>query len=332
MGRHNGSWSPVYGQAWTHPKTGRASAWLVVHGKRITSAIAPFLVLGWLNRLCVWCLGNSETGSLAGLSAARIATLAWPEAIEGGMPAPKAGEAILGALRAGGFVVGDPPRIHDFADHHSRILKERTRKRHDHDAIDGIGAEDSADHSAERGAEHSAEPSASTGSGSGSGTGSGTGSGSGRAAAAALLPEFRDRIRWHGTDEPILKALDDFAAAGMDPAEIRAAMDRHAAVGLKPLSLRDAVLEARRRAGRRPAPDPCIDCRAAPRAPGRAVCHTCAAPARERATAATEAAPAAPEAPERGYRVNPAVQSCAPRRPTWRTVRRPSRIPFDPEE
>jgi uncharacterized protein YdaU (DUF1376 family) len=45
-----------------------------------------------------------------------------------------------------------------------------------------------------------------------------------------------------------------------------------------------------------------------------------------------EAAPAAPEAPERGYRVNPAVQSCAPRRPTWRTVRKPGRIPFDPEE
>lgn len=125
MGKRNGTWSPIYGQAWTHHKTATAAAWLVKHGRRITAAVAPFLILGWLNRLNLWCLANSEHGSLAGLSHARVATIAWPEAIEDGAVAQKAGESILGALRAGGFVEGEPPRVHEFDAFHAGILHNR---------------------------------------------------------------------------------------------------------------------------------------------------------------------------------------------------------------
>jgi hypothetical protein len=161
-----------------------AAAWLVQHGKRVPPGVAPFLVIGWLNRLCLWCLSYSESGSLSGLSLGRVGTLAWPEAIEDGMSAAKAGEAILGSLRAGGFIEGEPPAIHDFADHHARILKERVRKRDDHDQMDGTGryqnaersaphsAEGSAPQSAERSADSPAEGSAHTGTGTGTGTGS----------------------------------------------------------------------------------------------------------------------------------------------------------------
>lgn len=126
MGKHNGSWSPIYGQAWTHAKTLAACEWLVENGKRISPDFAPFLVLGWLNRLCIWCIDNRRAdGSLAGLTPARLAAIAWPEAIEGGARASTAGETMLGALRVGGFVEGEPATIHDFYDHHGALLALR---------------------------------------------------------------------------------------------------------------------------------------------------------------------------------------------------------------
>lgn len=157
MGRNNGTWSPLYGQAWDHPKTAAAAAHVVANGRGIPEECAPSVVLGWLNRICIWCLNNGETGSTRALTAGRLATIAWPEGLAAGRNVLRTGELIRGALRAGGFLEDglDGERVHDFGDHHARILKERQRKREAKDA------EDSADHSAERsadqGAEHSAE-------------------------------------------------------------------------------------------------------------------------------------------------------------------------------
>jgi len=158
MGRKNGTWSPIYGQAWDHRKTAAAAAHVVAHGRGIPEECAPSVVLGWLNRICIWCLSNGETGSTKTLTAGRLATIAWPEGLAAGRHVLRTGELVRGALRAGGFLEDGPDGevVHDFDEHHARILKERRRKREDKDA------EDSADHSAERGAEDSADHSAPT--------------------------------------------------------------------------------------------------------------------------------------------------------------------------
>lgn len=176
----NGTWSPIYGPAWVHPKT-RAAADRVAQARPRLSvrAVAPFLVLGWLNRLNVWLLGNDTSGRTAGLSDVFLATVAWPEAIEDGAPPAKLGALIRGALRAGGFLENGPDgeRVHQFREFHGRILSDRERHGADDDAPptppspgepspDGAtedSAEGSADHSAEHSADGSADPSAARG-------------------------------------------------------------------------------------------------------------------------------------------------------------------------
>ncbi len=156
MGRKNGTWSPIYGQAWDHHKTAAAAAYAAKHGRSIPTDCAPSVVLGWLNRICLWCLANGETGVTATLSTGRLATIAWPEGLAAGRNVLRTGELIRATLRAGGFLEDGPDgeRVHDFADHHARILKERRRKR---DAKDG---EDEPDESADDPAPRSAPPSA----------------------------------------------------------------------------------------------------------------------------------------------------------------------------
>src|SRR5688572_4739865 len=88
MARKNGTWSPIYGQAWSHEKTARAASVVASAGNH--RRYAPFLVLGWVNRLNIWCLENHRNGGeTATLSDARMGTIAWPEAVEGGMSAAK---------------------------------------------------------------------------------------------------------------------------------------------------------------------------------------------------------------------------------------------------
>ena len=66
MPRHNGTWSPIYGQAWDHAKTRAAVEVVLAAGHR--PMYAHSLVIGWLNRLNLWCLRGSESGRIAHLA------------------------------------------------------------------------------------------------------------------------------------------------------------------------------------------------------------------------------------------------------------------------
>lgn len=194
MTRAAGSWSPIYGQAWTHPKTRRAVAALLKADKRARAEAAPFLVLGWLNRLCLWALANNEAGIVGGLSDVMLATVAWPEGIEARGNARAVGALVRAALRAGGFLEGDgeAEKIHDFRAHHRRVIGDRERKRRE---------EEAAEHSAE----HSAELDAETSDATGTGTGIGNGNGSGRGAeeARGIVPIEAFPVE----DRPIIEAI-----------------------------------------------------------------------------------------------------------------------------
>lgn len=138
----NGPWSPIYGQAWTHQQTRRSSAVVRERVRRPTTAeVAPFLILGWLNRINVWCLANDESGGIAGLSNVLLATVAWPEAIEGGRRPADIGALIRDALHAGGFLdgSGEDERVHNFGRHHARLLKDRNYRRSDDESGDESG-------------------------------------------------------------------------------------------------------------------------------------------------------------------------------------------------
>ena len=128
--RHNGPWSPVYGQAWDHEKTSRAVDFVVANDRKIPRDCAPSVVLGWLNRLNVWCLSNHEGGYVGALPDAKLAMVAWPEGVESRI-ASRIGATIRGALRAGGFLEGPIASevIHEFRWHHRGILRKRDEKR-----------------------------------------------------------------------------------------------------------------------------------------------------------------------------------------------------------
>lgn len=157
MSRKNGTWSPTYAQAWGHAKTKRAVAHAIERGIRAESA--PFLVLGWLNRINCWCLSTEESGRTAGLSDTSLAAVAWPEAIDTGRHPAKAGAIVRGALRAGGFLEGGPDdeHVHEFESYHRSVLWDRKRKR-----AGGDSAEGSVESSVEGSVERSVEPSVDT--------------------------------------------------------------------------------------------------------------------------------------------------------------------------
>lgn len=160
MARKNGPWSPLYGQAWTHEKTRRGSLVVAESGHR--AEYAPFLLLGWLNRINVWCLSNNEKGQTSALTDVLLATVAWPEAIEAGRNPKKVGATIRAALRSGGYLedVDGVEVVHEFVQFHAAFLGDRWRKRKaadsaEHSAEDST--EDSPEDSPEPSAEHSAE-------------------------------------------------------------------------------------------------------------------------------------------------------------------------------
>lgn len=159
--RHNGPWSPLYGQAWDHAKTHAAVSHLVSIDRKVPRECATAVILGWLVRLNIWCLANNEDGVVGGLPDVRIALIAWPEAVEARSNTVKLGAEIRDVLRVAGFLEGSgsAERIHEFRWHHRGILRERDRKR---------GGRDS-DFSADDSAEHSADDSADTPADSGSG-------------------------------------------------------------------------------------------------------------------------------------------------------------------
>ena len=155
----NGTWSPIYGQAWSHPKTERACKAVQDAGHK--PRYAPFLVLGWLHRLNIWCLANSTSGVVTALSDAKLAAVAWPEAFDDGIPPSRAGGLVRSALRGGGFLEDSPEgeRVHEFRAFHARILSDRERHVGDDDS-DDTKTPPEGDHSAEGSAERSAESSA----------------------------------------------------------------------------------------------------------------------------------------------------------------------------
>lgn len=160
----NGPWSPIYGQAWTHQQTRASSAVVREQVKRPTTPeVAPFLVLGWLNRINIWCLANNEQGGIGGLSDVMLAAVAWPEAIEAGRRPAEVGQAIRAALRAGAFLdgAGEEERVHNFRRHHARLLGDRDNKRSAEDSTEE-SADGSTEASTDTSTDGSTEPSRST--------------------------------------------------------------------------------------------------------------------------------------------------------------------------
>ena len=151
MGRKNGTWSPIYGQAWTHAKTARAADVVTKAGHR--PRYAAFLVLGWLHRLNIWCLANDERGVVATLSDAKIAAAVWPESLDDGLTPRRAGQLVRAALRAGGFLEDGPDgeQVHEFRAFHARLLKDRGYQRErDEESPDSppdLSGDTSGDHS-----------------------------------------------------------------------------------------------------------------------------------------------------------------------------------------
>ncbi|MCA9317780.1 MAG: hypothetical protein KDB73_20010, partial [Planctomycetes bacterium] len=284
MGRHNGTWSPIYGQVWTHPKTSRAADHARLAMRGVRADVAPFLVVGWLNRVCLWCLANGETGHTGTLSDARMAALAWPEALESGARAARVGAVVRGSLRAGGFLtgVGADERVHDFLDHHARLLKERRRKRNYDDARDAgeedasepeARAEDSAEGSAERPAESSAEPGAEARAEPSARTDTDTDTdtdisppsppagGGARASHAPSESELAAKLaaRLGSSLRVCRKQVDALRDAGWTPARIADAIAAQAEAGLPPWDWTRRVLQAGAERQRRRAPR-CAHC------------------------------------------------------------------------
>lgn len=260
----NGTWSPIYGQAWTHPKTERACKTVQDAGHK--PRYAPFLVLGWLHRLNIWCLANSTSGVVSALTDAKLAAVVWPEAFDDGIPPTRAGQLVRGALRQGGFLEDslEGERVHEFRAFHARILSDRERHVEGDESDDAKGprdGEDSAEGSAEDSAERSAE---------GSAEDSVEGSaaiGSDRIGSDLKIPHKPPTGgRKRRPPDPVVEALRDrigcspeWAASqvralrtdGWSDQRIRDAIETHGAPGLAPWAWTERVIAA---SGSRPAP------------------------------------------------------------------------------
>lgn len=265
MGSHNGTYVPWHETFWTHPKTRAACAVLVE--ERIAPEVAPALVGRWLHGLSCWCLRTGDEGTTGGLPDAELAQIAWPEAVAQGRKRPAAiGALIRRALRTpapgmGAYLEGEgaAEAIHDFEDHNRGILYDRRRRRESRrqgqpppdaprtqQAPDAVGV-----------------PGRVPGQVLGHVPGQ---SDDGSAARPSLARASGKR-----------QAASGFAGGG-DRAADGPPEGPAARGGGRPLSIEEQ--DRRRLANEQAASARCSDCRSAPRAPGRAVCASCAAPRR----------------------------------------------------
>lgn len=134
MGKHNGTYVPWHESFWTHRKT-KAAAKALADAGLVEHDVAACLVARALHALACWALRDGDTGSLASLSDAQLAMVAWPEAIEAGQSPTTIGNALRTTLRMAGFLDGQPGQetIHDFEDFNDGVLTNRriarTRRR-----------------------------------------------------------------------------------------------------------------------------------------------------------------------------------------------------------
>jgi len=106
-----GTWVPLYGNVFTHPKVTSAA-------RRLTRGDCEKLV-GHLARLWTWAIDHAETGDLSHLRARAIATAAGWTGDEH--------RFVKVLLAVGLFDAG--PRIHEFSDYAGRLAERRKRDR-----------------------------------------------------------------------------------------------------------------------------------------------------------------------------------------------------------